>query len=333
MKFASYTNRDAILRLKCEKELSSMFKYVADRSNLIKDKEAMFGVFELDPSLLAIHPGLKPTFKRFIAKVENLVPKRKTATPSCTQKPPLKKARNRNMSEDASSQNDSKDSKKVVTVEDLINRFLKWLSKEMEKSGNKVSKEDQKKSFQIKAANGNDFKFMCLQKNCFEEIVLKSCKSNNTINMSSAHRHVTNSCWLSGKGDKKPVFRTSSSNNFFGGSTNNNMTIKGIHMQVESPMKDPVVSPLPTSTPSSSPLASIEKTGMSLVAIKKEKLEHSMMIERKSMETSGASGIQQENVVDKDESTIPVIDLLDVVPSKDESSASSSSSSSVSKNC
>ena len=91
-KFAGYVNRESILRLKCDKEVSLMFKYVADRSKLVKDKEAMFGIFELDPSLLAISPGLKPTFKRFISKVENLVPNRSKERPakrpaSCDRRP------------------------------------------------------------------------------------------------------------------------------------------------------------------------------------------------------------------------------------------------------
>ena len=97
-----------------------MFEYVADRSKLVQDKTTMFGVFELGPSLLAIHPGLKPTFKRFIAKVENLVPKRKAAASS--QEPPAKCTRKTLNSTPKSSQNDSKPS----TVEYLSNLFLKW---------------------------------------------------------------------------------------------------------------------------------------------------------------------------------------------------------------
>ena len=85
MKFAGYVNRESILRLKCDGDITSMLKYVADRSKLVKDKEAMFGEFELYPSLLAIHPGLKPTFNRFITIVENLVPKRKTPGIMCSR--------------------------------------------------------------------------------------------------------------------------------------------------------------------------------------------------------------------------------------------------------
>ena len=132
MKFAGYVNRESILRLKCDKEVSLMFKYVADRS---KDKEAMFGIFELDPSLLAISPGLKPTFKRFISKVENLVPNRSKERPtkwpaSCDRRPSLE-AKRKSMGASKLLSDDDK----VMTVADLEKRFLKWLSHEVEKKG------------------------------------------------------------------------------------------------------------------------------------------------------------------------------------------------------
>ena len=136
MKFAGYVNRESILRLKCDTELASMFKYVADRSKLVKDKEAMFGVFELDPSLLAIHPGLKPTFKRFYNKVENLVPKRKKPT-SCA---PELSSKKKKVSKAASSSNTTTNDSKVATVEGLTNRFLKWVTKEAEKRGKQFPK-------------------------------------------------------------------------------------------------------------------------------------------------------------------------------------------------
>ena len=61
MKFAGYVNRVSIIRLKSDTEVSSMFKYVLDRIKLVQDRKAMFDIFEPDPSLLAISPGLKLT--------------------------------------------------------------------------------------------------------------------------------------------------------------------------------------------------------------------------------------------------------------------------------
>ena len=70
MRFNGYVNREPILRLKCDKEVKVMFKYVTDRIKLVKDKAAMFGIFEPDPKLLdSMPPGFKSTFKRFLAEV------------------------------------------------------------------------------------------------------------------------------------------------------------------------------------------------------------------------------------------------------------------------
>ena len=240
MKFAGYVNRESILRLKCDKEVSLM-KYVADRSKLVKDKEAMFGIFELDPSLLAISPGLKPTFKRFISKVENLVPNRSKERPakrpaSCDRRPSLEAKRKSTGASKLLSDDD------MMTVADLEKRFLKWLSHEVEKKGKNVSKEDQEKSFQLKATEGNDFQFICLQINCFEACTLKYCKTSNSVNMSSAYRHITNTCWLSPK--RSPSFKRPKTGNFFGTpklAPKNKASVKDQEdFNIESPMKNPV---------------------------------------------------------------------------------------------
>ena len=60
MKFAGYVNRESILRLKCDKELNNMLKYVADREALVSDKKEMFGILAADLKLLSILPGLSP---------------------------------------------------------------------------------------------------------------------------------------------------------------------------------------------------------------------------------------------------------------------------------
>ena len=294
MKFAGYVNRASILRLKCDTELTSMFKYVADRSKLVKDKEAMFGVFEIDPSLLAIHPGLKPTFKRFLNKVENLVPKRKKPA-SCDQELSAKKKK---VSKAASSSNTTTNESKVAIVEGLTNRFLKWATKEAEKRGKTVSEEDLKKSFQIKPTESKDFKFFCLQNNCYEDVVLKYVDSNNSINMASAHRHVNCSCWLSEKSEKKPIFRQSSLNFF--GSRNKKTVAKGIDIHIETPMKNP--------KPFSLPLPSLVPPRLTTpVQIKKEKIDQSMMEEK--MATKSSDECSEESDGNISDSVIPELDL------------------------
>ena len=56
-----------------------MFKFVIDRQELVDDKKSMFGIFTKNSSLLTILvPGLKPVLKRFIAKVEDIIPKKCT---------------------------------------------------------------------------------------------------------------------------------------------------------------------------------------------------------------------------------------------------------------
>ena len=65
MKFSGYVNRASILRLKCENEVALMFKFAADRQELVEDKKSMFGIYALNLKLLAISPGLKVTFKHF----------------------------------------------------------------------------------------------------------------------------------------------------------------------------------------------------------------------------------------------------------------------------
>ena len=74
MKFSGYINRASILRLKCEKEVDLMVKFVADRQELVEDKKSMFGIYAPNVKLSAISPGLKTTFKHFITKVEELIP-------------------------------------------------------------------------------------------------------------------------------------------------------------------------------------------------------------------------------------------------------------------
>lgn len=221
MKFCGYDNRESILRLKCEKEVSKMFKFVVDREKLVTNKEEMFGIFAADVTLLTILPGFKPTFKRFLTKVENLVPNRTTKSKRNGQSPseiPIKKkSRTSVLALERLTPND-----KIIKVEELIERFKKWLSKEVQKKCKRVSIDDQEKSFSLKSTDSNSFSWMCLQNGCFETVTLTYSSRTKSVSMYSAQRHVRDSCWLSG--NKKPQFSTKKKTNFFGTPKQTNIT-------------------------------------------------------------------------------------------------------------
>ena len=203
MKFCSYVNRESILRLKCDKEVKAMFKYVTDRIQLVQDRRAMFGIFEPDPtSLDAMPPGFKPTFKRFLARVENLVPlrNRPSSKRPASGEPTSSKSSSKSLKRSATSLPTDQGEDKTVSVTDMETRILKWIASQKTTLEKKVSKEDQERSFELKAADvHNEFKFRCLQNNCFEKFTLKFVKRSNTVNASSVYRHITNTCWLSAK--------------------------------------------------------------------------------------------------------------------------------------
>ena len=77
MKFCGYKSRDAILRLKDEQEVTNMFKTAIELQELIpeEDRKITFGIFEKNPTMLKVLPGVDPGFKRFLKMVEGLVPK------------------------------------------------------------------------------------------------------------------------------------------------------------------------------------------------------------------------------------------------------------------
>lgn len=224
MKFAGIVNREAILRLKSEKAVEEMFNYVVVREKLVEDKKAMFGIFAKDLSLLSIKPGLKPTFKRFITKVENLIPNRskeaKRRAPDTPDKSVLPKAKVARQSMSTPS-----DEVKHTTADDLRTRQLKWLAKAVEKHGKEVSGEDQRESFLITSSVSDSFNFKCLQVNCFETFAIKYSSKSKSYNMYNIHRHITQSCWLSSSSKRKAKFSSSKPSkptNYFGTSERKN---------------------------------------------------------------------------------------------------------------
>lgn len=197
-----------------------MFKFVIDRQELVDDKKSMFGIFTKNPSLLTILPGLEPVLKRFIGKVEDIIPKKSIGTRS-SEKMSVRKREQPNSSSSSNTSNAL--NTEIPTVEDLEERFMKWAKKQVQTKNKDIDDEELRKSFKIKATSNKSFEFTCLQVNCYLPFVLKYLdKSEDTnrtskINMGNIHRHITSTCWLS---EKKSTlkFKSSSSaksTNFF----------------------------------------------------------------------------------------------------------------------
>lgn len=123
MKFPGFVSHESILHLKYDNEVRSMLKYIADCVTLVKDKDEMLGLFAADLKLLLILPGIKATFKRFISKVEVLIPspnKRKNSTTASYGNEHQKKrclAKTYMLTKEA----------KVTTTVELTKCFEKWL--------------------------------------------------------------------------------------------------------------------------------------------------------------------------------------------------------------
>ena len=215
MQWCSYCNRDSILKLKDKGELLKMFKLVTDRQELIEDKSDMFGIFARNPSMVTILPGLESTFKRFLTKVENLVPK---TTPESTVKQKTTKSTMRNeFSTTNVSEKKKKDEKTPPTAMDLVKRLTTWCCDKLVVLGRTdINKDDVHGSFCIVHKGDRKYEFTCQLKSCREVFVLAF--SNNTVKMSNVQRHIQK-CWLNNS-EGKPIFtplqsRATPSSNIF----------------------------------------------------------------------------------------------------------------------
>ena len=185
MQFCGYYNRVSILRLKDKSEVSKMFKFVIDRQELVEDKKPMFGIFATNPSLLTVLPGLKPILKRFIGKVEDLVPKKQSSTTRSSEKMSSKKVHS------SSSSSSSVSKATIPTAEDLGGRYIKWAKKQVENLNKDIDPEELRKSFKIQSTTNNSFVFICLQAKCHEKLMLHFVDRTSSVNMSNIHRHIT----------------------------------------------------------------------------------------------------------------------------------------------
>jgi hypothetical protein len=218
MMWCGYENRDAIVKLKDKGELNKMFKFVTDRLELIDNKTEMFGVFAKNPLMVTILPGLESNFKRFLSKVENLVPKKPPANTveKTVSKKSLKAASG---GESSSSSADKEKPTSITSATDLSKRLVSWCQKKVsEIEGFDISEDDIQKSFRLIQKGDRKYEFTCQRTKCHEIFAL--AYSNNSVKLSNVHRHILN-CWLK-KSDHKPVFGSSqpkaapSSEIFFG---------------------------------------------------------------------------------------------------------------------
>ena len=63
MRFSGYENTQAILKLRSQEERNRMFNFAKSMSEIIEDKEEMFGIFKANPQKLMLIPGHEvPTY-------------------------------------------------------------------------------------------------------------------------------------------------------------------------------------------------------------------------------------------------------------------------------
>lgn len=59
LKFSGYETYESIIKLKDKEELAQVFEFVKSMSDVVPDKEEMFGVFSRNPQKTMLIPGLK----------------------------------------------------------------------------------------------------------------------------------------------------------------------------------------------------------------------------------------------------------------------------------
>ncbi len=59
MKSSGYETIESILKLRYREELNKMFDFIKSVSDIIEDKEEMFGVFKSNPNKVTLIPGLE----------------------------------------------------------------------------------------------------------------------------------------------------------------------------------------------------------------------------------------------------------------------------------
>ena len=203
MKFCGYKSRDAILRLKDEQEVTKMFRTAIELQEPIpeEDRKITFGIFEKNPTMLKVLPGVDPGFKRFLKMVEGLVPKTVTKKTVSNMHAPKRRRSSDIISTDASPAENG-----IVnligevtpgpTKEDLDERFRRWFDKELPSLSPNTSVDDAMKSFTLKRNSNGSFAYKCIR--CSITVTISNLGPTKT-SISNGTRHMTRSCWLNTK--------------------------------------------------------------------------------------------------------------------------------------
>jgi len=172
MEFCGYQSSEAIVRLKNPDEMQKMFDFVKEMTDIIDDKQEMFGIFAPKPEKVRVLPGLEVTFKKFITSVES-----HRTTGAIT---PVA----------ASNSKKRKRSGVVTTSEDIMSQMMEWCSKRGFEGEDK---------FKIEKNALGVFEFTCVV--CKMRINLTENK--NCVSLLIPQKHVTKSCWMYEKKIKK----------------------------------------------------------------------------------------------------------------------------------
>ena len=155
----------------------------------------MFGIFMKNPSLLKILPGVMPGFKRFLKKVDDLLPKEDGNKPSSKRR---KSVKLQDLSEsDLTISNSESGTKsqvveKELTVKDMMERFEKWFKKELPSRSPKTSVQDAMNRFTLKKNPNSSYTFKCIH--C--DVICNIAYAGTKTTISSATKHLK-LCWLS----------------------------------------------------------------------------------------------------------------------------------------
>ncbi len=82
MKSSGYETIESILKLRHQEELNKMFDFIKSVSDIIEDKEEMFGVFKSNPNKVTLIPGLEVRIS-FIFYLGDLLRKQLAPPPCC----------------------------------------------------------------------------------------------------------------------------------------------------------------------------------------------------------------------------------------------------------
>ena len=175
-------------------------------SDIIDEKEEIFGIFSQHPQKLMILPGLKPILSKFIGKFETLkAPSRITChTPMVKNTSTNKKREISEACEDSLSRD---------TIETLIQKLCAWLKshKNFEKNFAFLNEKMQEPgliientfSLVISSNTSNSPGGITFTSKVCKKSVKLQFKVTGSLILSNTHNHISARCWLNDNPDMK----------------------------------------------------------------------------------------------------------------------------------